>query len=46
MPDEKCPDCGKRMIKSSSYMSGNSRFVEWECDDCGRKDTKCLGLRD
>lgn len=38
-----CPSCGAKMRKSFSSISGNSKFVSFQCA-CGHKETKCLGM--
>ncbi len=39
----KCPSCNAKMRKSFSSISGNSKFVSFQCD-CGHKETKCMGM--
>ena len=40
----KCPKCSMKMRKSFGSISGNSKYVNFVCEQCGHKDTKCMGL--
>jgi len=42
--DSKCPKCSKKMRMSFSSISGNSKYVSFQCEDCGHKEMKCVGM--
>ena len=40
----KCSKCSGRVIKNFASISGNAKYINWVCEDCGHKETKCLGV--
>ncbi len=40
----RCPKCSARMIKNFASISGNAKYINWVCEGCGFKETKCLGV--
>jgi hypothetical protein len=40
----KCPKCNGRMIKNFASISGNAKYINWVCEGCSHKETKCLGV--
>jgi C4-type Zn-finger protein len=39
-----CPKCKAKMRQSFGSISGNSKYVNFVCTQCGYKETKCIGL--
>lgn len=39
-----CSKCSGRMIKNFASISGNAKYINWVCEDCGHKVIKCLGV--
>jgi len=42
--DDLCPRCSSRMRKSFSSISGNAKYLNFVCSQCGHKETKCTGI--
>jgi len=42
--DLECPKCKSPMNKSFATISGNSKYVTWECEVCNHKEMKCVGV--
>lgn len=39
-----CPKCSAKMTKNFASISGNAKYINWVCEGCGHKETKCLGV--
>ena len=37
-------DCGGKMMKSGTIMSGNSNYQLFKCEKCGKERMECIGL--
>ena len=39
-----CPRCKAKMRGSFSSISGNAKYINFVCNACGHKETKCIGV--
>ncbi|MBW3018692.1 hypothetical protein KY329_00710 [Candidatus Woesearchaeota archaeon] len=44
MNNIKCPKCRSPMTEKGTTTSANSKYANWECEVCGHKEIKCMGL--
>jgi hypothetical protein len=42
--DQMCPKCKSPMTKAFSTVSGNSKYMTYECEVCNHKEMKCTGV--
>jgi hypothetical protein len=42
--EKKCPKCSSPLNKSFATISGNSKYLNWECEVCNYKEMKCTGI--
>jgi len=43
MEEKNCPNCKVPMKKKNTSISSNMKFINFECEACTHKATKCLG---
>jgi len=44
MADKTCEKCDSPMQKHFATVSGNSKYLQWECEVCGNKTMQCTGV--
>ena len=44
MTETNCPKCQSPMTKSFATVSGNAKYLNFECEVCSYREMKCTGV--
>lgn len=42
--EKKCPKCESPMNKGFATISGNAKYMNWQCEVCEHTEMQCMGV--